>query len=57
MRTKEQILERLEELISDGRFDPYVKLATIEVLIDLRTNLKEISEQLKALRVDQTGNC
>lgn len=55
MRTKEEILNRLYNLLGDVRFDGEFKICLIEVMIDLRTNLKEISEQIKLLRVEPNG--
>jgi len=46
MRTKEQILE-LADIIGDPHFDYHFKVALLEVLIDIRTNLKDCSVAIR----------
>lgn len=49
MRSKENILNELCDEYKPEDFDRFFKHATIELLADIRTNLKDISEQLKAI--------
>lgn len=50
MRTKEDIEEELKSYWKDADFDRLFKSILIEVLIDVRTNLKNLEVKLTELK-------